>query len=132
MTTIDNFEDKAHLFFSYLKENLSSIGIDLGGNETELDILPEPANDVIDEQPINPVDIEQKIEIPIEPAPNFRIYWKAWKEGNSTSGQTESTLETAQMARAEAMTKLYDLGFTDIEISAIETIKSQENSELDI
>lgn len=68
------------------------------------------------------------LSIPFEEAPKFRIYWRAWKEGNSTSGQTESNLETAQMARAEAMSKLYDLGFTDLEILAIETIKSEEKS----
>jgi hypothetical protein len=72
------------------------------------------------------------MSVPFEEAPRFRIYWRAWKEGNSTSGQTESNLETAQMARAEAMTKLYDLGFTDLEILAIETIKNEEKPESQI
>ena len=72
------------------------------------------------------------LSVPFEEAPKFRVYWRAWKEGNSTSGQTESNLETAQMARAEAMTKLYDLGFNDLEILAIETIKSEESAESQI
>lgn len=72
------------------------------------------------------------MSVPFESAPKFRIYWRAWKEGNSTSGQTESNLDTAQMARAEAMTKLYDLGFTDLEILAIETIKNEEQPESQI
>lgn len=78
------------------------------------------------------IQTTSNMSVPFEEAPRFRIYWRAWKEGNSTSGQTESNLETAQMARAEAMTKLYDLGFTDLEILAIETIKSEEKPESQI
>ena len=48
-------------------------------------------------------------------------------QGENPPCQTESNLETAQMARAEAMTKLYDLGFTDLEILAIETIKNEKS-----
>ena len=61
--------------------------------------------------------------VPVEPPPRFRVFWNAWKDGNTSKGESESTLETAQMARAETMTKLYDLGFNNIVILAIETIE---------
>lgn len=61
--------------------------------------------------------------VPVEPPPRFRVFWNAWKDGNTSNGESESTLETAQMARAETMTKLYDLGFSNIVILAIETIE---------
>ena len=72
----------------------------------------------------NPViDASTTNVVPIEPSPRFRVFWNAWKDGNISNGESESTLETAQMARAETMTKLYDLGFSNIVILAIETIE---------
>lgn len=154
MTNVDNFTEKAKAIIAFLKESFSDeelleLAKTLDGSD-QLSVEEPvdgtlgyiaPADEVTDtinspEAPINidtaPVDtiaVNDPTTIPFEEAPKFRIYWRAWKEGNSTSGQTESKLETAQMARAEAMTKLYDLGFTDLEILAIETIKN-ENSEI--
>ena len=95
-----------------------------------------PAPIVIEEPPIEPTAAmpEQPIQgpaidavaanvVPVEPPPRFRVFWNAWKDGNASNGESESTLETAQMARAETMTKLYDLGFSNIVILAIETIE---------
>ncbi len=130
MTNIKQFEEKAKSVISILKENFDSIGAgeeeyygdeNTSGHVAPLNADPESENVIT-------VSTEQETGVvPIEKAPTFRVYWRAWKEGNSTSGQTESTLETANMARAEAMTKLYDLGFNDIEILAIETIKQNES-----
>lgn len=146
------FEEKAKTIISSLKENFNQIDLlnlaaqddlenavndeisndinfnsqientidnDIGNEITDDNVLSDNGNDQI--LPNNTV-------IPYELPPNFRIYWKAWKEGNNSSGQTESNLETAQMARAEAMTKLYDLGFNDIEILAIETVKNNNSA----
>lgn len=94
-----------------------------------------PSSIVIEEPPIETVaTTEQPVQdpasdasatnvVPVEPAPRFRVFWNAWKDGNTSNGESESTLDTAQMARAETMTKLYDLGFSNIVILAIETIE---------
>ena len=102
----------------------------LSDKQDSISVEPAPMN--IDSSQPETITVDNPGLVSFEDAPKFRIYWRAWKEGNSTSGQTESNLETAQMARAEAMTKLYDLGFTDLEILAIETIKSVEQPESQI
>ena len=79
--------------------------------------IPEPT------QQIAVTDPNVAEPVPVEPPPRFRVFWNAWKDGNTSKGESESTLETAQMARAETMTKLYDLGFSKIVILAIETIE---------
>lgn len=81
--------------------------------------IPEPTQQIAVTDPnlVEPV-------VPVEPPPRFRVFWNAWKDGNTSKGESESTLETAQMARAETMTKLYDLGFSNIVILAIETIET--------
>lgn len=79
--------------------------------------MPEPVSQI----PV--VDPNVAEPVPVEPPPRFRVFWNAWKDGNTSKGESESTLETAQMARAETMTKLYDLGFSNIVILAIETIE---------
>ena len=158
MTNVDNFTEKAKALIAFLKESFSQeelmeLAKEFDSPDTLIPgVLDDtkvdgtlgyiaPADEVtdtinspeapinIDTQPVDTIAVNDPATIPFEEAPKFRIYWRAWKEGNSTSGQTESNLETAQMARAEAMTKLYDLGFTDLEILAIETIKN-ENSEI--
>lgn len=157
MTNVDNFTEKAKAIIAFLKESFSDEellelaksldGTDSVSVEDSVDgtlgyIAPademtntisttdEPLN--IDTEPVASVAVNDLATIPFKEAPKFRIYWRAWKEGNSTQGQTESNLETAQMARAEAMTKLYDLGFADLEILAIETIKNEEKPESQI
>ena len=154
MTNVDNFTEKAKAIIAFLKESFSdeellelaktldgsdqlsieepvegTLGYIAPADEVTDTINSPEASINIDTAPVDTIAVNDPATIPFEEAPKFRIYWRAWKEGNSTSGQTESNLETAQMARAEAMTKLYDLGFTDLEILAIETIKN-ENSEI--
>ena len=157
MINVDNFTEKAKALIAYLKESYSQeelfeLGKALDDNGIET-IIPqekvfgeladtlndepdsisvEPAPTNVDSAQPETITVDNPGLVPFEDAPKFRIYWRAWKEGNSTQGQTESKLETAQMARAEAMTKLYDLGFTDLEILAIETIKSEEQPESQI
>ena len=71
-----------------------------------------PAPIVIEEPPIEPTAAmpEQPIQgpaidavaanvVPVEPPPRFRVFWNAWKDGNASNGESESTLETAQMAK---------------------------------
>lgn len=80
--------------------------------------IPEPTQQIVVADP----NVQEPV-VPVEPPPRFRVFWNAWKDGNTSKGESESTLETAQMARAETMTKLYDLGFSNIVILAIETIE---------
>ena len=80
-------------------------------------VIPEPTPQVAVTDP----NVAEPV--PVELPPRFRVFWNAWKDGNTSKGESESTLETAQMARAETMTKLYDLGFSNIVILAIETIE---------
>lgn len=80
--------------------------------------IPEPTQQIVVADP----NVQEPV-VPVEPPPRFRVFWNAWKGGNTSKGESESTLETAQMARAETMTKLYDLGFSNIVILAIETIE---------
>lgn len=162
MTNVEDFTEKAKAVLYSLKESFDNVELlrfapevpeeildDVISAETQFD---DPVEyEIIDDEPAETFSVDGDIKVPedemldhgesiqtstmsvpFEEAPKFRIYWRAWKEGNSTSGQTESKLETAQMARAEAMTKLYDLGFTDLEILAIETIKSEEQPESQI
>jgi len=146
MTNVDNFTEKAKALIAYLKESFSQeelmeLAKEFDSPDTLIQGVLDDTTDI--EEPIGeietsepPVNVDSSTPetitvdnpglVPFEPAPKFRIYWRAWKDGNSSSGQTESNLETVQAARAEAMTKLYDLGFTDLEILAIETIKSEE------
>ena len=89
--------------------------------------VPPISNDIVGqeiEQSIDPAQdvISSASPVPEESAPSFRVFWRAWKDGNNSKGESESTMDTSQMARAEVMTKLYDLGFSNIEILAIETI----------
>ena len=161
MTNVEDFTEKAKAVLSSLKESFENVDLLGLGPEVPEEILDDVISaetqfdgpveyEIIDDEPAETFSVDGDIEeptmasgetvqttvdnlsVPFEEAPKFRIYWRAWKEGNSTSGQTESKLETAQMARAEAMTKLYDLGFTDLEILAIETIKSEEQPESQI
>lgn len=138
---VKTFEEKARAIIKSLKESfdqseLLELAKEISGPENIDDIyvnsIKEPdtlAIDTDNELPTDEIELPTNNTVPFEKAPKFRIYWRAWKEGNNSSGQTESNLETAQMARAEAMTKLYDLGFNDIEVLAIETI---ENTNLSI
>ena len=80
--------------------------------------ISEPTQQIVVADP----NVQEPV-VPVEPPPRFRVFWNAWKDGNTSKGESESTLETAQMARAETMTKLYDLGFSNIVILAIETIE---------
>lgn len=161
MTTIevDNFTEKAKALIAYLKESFSQeelmeLAKEFNEPETMIPDVFEPDDETaisstnisfdsdsekqedssqyIKTEPIETVFVNDTATIPFEDSPKFRIYWRAWKDGNSTQGQTESNLDTVQAARAEAMTKLYDLGFTDLEILAIETIKSEESIKSEI
>ena len=107
---IDIFEDQ-----------LKDIAENFLNSVQEISATADPPSSSIEEpQPQEPA--EQTV-VPVEPPPRFRIFWNAWKDGNISKGESESTLETSQMARAETMTKLYDLGFSNIVILAIETIE---------
>lgn len=122
MTALNSFEEKVKSILTSVKESIEELAPYV--NDEVSSDYPEYPLDI--EEPQEPVVGHQEQpsveEVPVERPPKFRVYWRGWKEGNNTSGQTESVLETAQMARAEAMTKLYDLGFDNIEILAIETI----------
>lgn len=138
MTPIEHFENNVFSVFSVLKENFDSLSdyTPSFGLDTDITSVPDMAIDNFDSSiedkkytDITSAPLQDEIQtvVPVEKPPRFRVYWRAWKEGNNTSGETESVLETSQMARAEAMSKLYDLGFADIEILAIETIKQTES-----
>lgn len=116
--SLTNFEESLKTLSKLLNENFSDDIL----NDVELSNNPE--NYLSDEFVIPPVEVDIP-EVTEHPAPKFRVFWKAWKDGNDAQGETESNLETAQMAKAEAMTKLLDLGFTNIEILAIENTESQ-------
>lgn len=66
-------------------------------------------------------------------SPKFIIFYTAKREGVPATGQTESMQDDPDMAKAEAVTKLIDLGYTNIEILAIETAgkKAQQLAALD-
>lgn len=139
-TNAEKFEKTAKELISFLQESLSQLELDMLGGEDLNDnisvddsISSSSMDEIVSSSPIdsdenisNPIEVTEPVIVPVEKPPKFRIYWRAWKEGNNTSGQTESNLETAQMARAESMTKLYDLGFDNIEVLAIETISEPQ------
>lgn len=107
---IDIFEDQ-----------LKEIAKNFLNSFQEISAAADPPSSSIEEP--QPQEQAEQTVVPVEPPPRFRIFWNAWKDGNISKGESESTLETSQMARAETMTKLYDLGFSNIVILAIETIE---------
>lgn len=73
----------------------------------------------------NTVD-DNKVEL-IE-SPNYILFYTAQREGVDATGQTDSILSDPDMAKAEAITRLMDLGYTEIHILAIETAGKKAQS----
>ena len=119
---IEIFEDQlktiAENFLNDIQEFATAIP-----QTTVVDPQPEVVAAIPPDTAMPPAPQPEPTMVPIEPPPRFRVFWNAWKDGNTSKGESESTLETSQMARAETMTKLYDLGFSNIVILAIETIE---------
>lgn len=61
-------------------------------------------------------------------SPNYILFYTAKREGVDATGQTYSTLRDPDMAKAEAITKLMDLGYSKIDIIAIETAGKKAQS----
>lgn len=53
-------------------------------------------------------------------SPTYIVFYKAKREDVDATGQTESTQPDPDMAKVEALTKLSDLGYIEIEILAVE------------
>lgn len=53
-------------------------------------------------------------------SPNFILFYSAKRGSIPASGQTYSSQVDPDMAKAEAITKLMDLGYTNIDVRAIE------------
>lgn len=119
---IEIFEDQlktiAENFLNDIQEFATAIP-----QTTVVEPQPEVVAAIPPDATMPPAPQPEPTVVPVEPPPRFRVFWNAWKDGNASKGESESTLETSQMARAETMTKLYDLGFSNIVILAIETIE---------
>lgn len=61
------------------------------------------------------------------PTANSIIFYTALREGIKTKGRTESLLTDTDMIKAETYTKLADLGYSDIDIRAIEETSAAYN-----
>ena len=74
----------------------------------------------------NQIDDTDTSLVDVIESPNFIIFFKATRDGEAVIGQTESMQDEPDPAKVEAVTKLLDVGYSNIEIMAIETRKRRQ------